>query len=99
VYNRKSFYALTIAFGIASTLNAHATLRTSDDSKLQADVQTSLNNRPDLGALNSIRAQSVNHVVYLTGLVDTSQEKWIAESIASQTPGVVGVVNSIEQNN
>ena len=105
VYNRKPLYALALALALTSALSAHATLRTSpsnnpgDDTNIEIAVQALLDTRPELGAPNSIRAQSINHVVYLSGLVDTSQEKWIAESIASRTPGVAGVVNSIEQSN
>jgi osmotically-inducible protein OsmY len=38
-------------------------------------------------------------VVYLHGMVDTGQEKWRAETVASQAPNVARVVNSIEENN
>lgn len=96
-------FALTLVF--ASAVPAHATTSKNtsesalDDAKLKVDVQTLLDESPGLGPPNSIYVQSVDHVVYLNGLVDTGLEKWIAESIASRAPGVKQVVNSIEQHN
>lgn len=42
-----------------------------------------------------IRVQTLDHVVYLYGLVDTNLERSIIESTALEQPGVVRVVNSI----
>jgi osmotically-inducible protein OsmY len=39
--------------------------------------------------------QTLNHVVYLTGLVDTDLERQMAESVALEAKGVAKVVNSI----
>jgi len=39
--------------------------------------------------------QTLNHVVYLTGLVDYGLEKSTAESLAKQVPGVTRVENNI----
>jgi osmotically-inducible protein OsmY len=39
--------------------------------------------------------QTLDHVVYLTGLVDTDLERQIAESVALEADGVSKVVNSI----
>jgi osmotically-inducible protein OsmY len=71
----------------------------SDDAKITTNVQQVLDSHREFGPPKSIRAQSVDHVVYLQGIVDTGLEKWSAESIASQTPDVTRVVNSIEENN
>ncbi len=103
--NPRSFYALTLAIVLTSVLSGCATFRKcetdrcSDDTKIKANVQALLDSQPQLGPPNAILVQSIDHVVYLYGLVDTSQEKRIAESVASQAPGVIAVVNSIEQNN
>jgi BON domain len=101
----KTPFLSALALVFASTLPAHAMSAKNasesaiDDAKIKADVQTSLDENAGVGPPNSIRVQAVDHVVYLHGLVDTGLEKWIAGSIASRTPGVEEVVNSIEQNN
>jgi osmotically-inducible protein OsmY len=42
-----------------------------------------------------IEVQTRNHVVYLSGIVDSGVEVENAESVARQTEGVSDVVNSI----
>jgi hypothetical protein len=42
-----------------------------------------------------IKVQTLDHVVYLYGLVDTNLERNIIESTALDVPGVAGVVDSI----
>jgi osmotically-inducible protein OsmY len=37
----------------------------------------------------------LDHVVYLSGLVDTDLERQMAESVAQEAKGVAKVVNSI----
>jgi len=94
-----------LALLLASSLSACATLRDHDsegcsvDMKIRTNVQDLIDERADLGAPHSIHVQAIDRVVYLTGLVDTSVDKRIAESVAAHTPGVARVVNSIEQNN
>jgi len=39
--------------------------------------------------------QTLDHVVYLNGVVDTDTQRLMAESIAQQAKGVTKVVNSI----
>jgi osmotically-inducible protein OsmY len=39
--------------------------------------------------------QTLNHVVYLNGVVDTDLERQMAESVAHEAEGVAKVVNSI----
>jgi len=39
--------------------------------------------------------QSLDHVVYLNGVVDTDMQRQMAESVAHQAKGVAKVVNSI----
>jgi osmotically-inducible protein OsmY len=66
-----------------------------DDARITANVQSRLDSHSDLGSPNSIGVQTVNHVVYLNGIVSTRLESDIAESVANKTPGVTNVVNSI----
>jgi len=44
---------------------------------------------------NLIQVQTLDHVVYLSGLVDTDFQQQMAQSVALQAPGVSRVVNSI----
>lgn len=65
------------------------------DAKIAADVRALMNHYPALEAPNSIRVQSMDHVVYLYGEVDTDLERSMAESVAGAIPGVSRVVDSI----
>lgn len=44
---------------------------------------------------NAIRVQTLDHVVYLSGVVASGLEIGAAESIASAVPGVTRVMNSL----
>ncbi len=48
---------------------------------------------------NSVRIQTLNKVVYLTGVVDTDVERSLAVSLAGDVTGVARVVDSISINN
>lgn len=50
---------------------------------------------PALEPPNLLNVQTVDHVVYLYGLVDTDLEREVAESVGLQVTGVTKVVNSI----
>jgi osmotically-inducible protein OsmY len=65
------------------------------DATITANVQAQLNQHPDLGGPNSINVETLNHVVYLDGLVSTGMDSRTAESVALQVPGVSRVVNSV----
>jgi hypothetical protein len=64
------------------------------DAKITADVVLQLN-RCSFLEPNVIGVQTMDHVVYLNGVVRSSLEIGTAESIADQVPGVARVVNSI----
>jgi osmotically-inducible protein OsmY len=64
-----------------------------DDAKITANVQTSFSQHPDLGS--RIGVQTLDRVVYLTGYVSAGEMRAAAESIASATPGVKRVVDTI----
>ncbi len=68
------------------------------DAKITAEVSTALNQHPELEGANSIHVQTLDHAVYLNGLVDTPFQRETAESIALKTPGVARVVNMIAVN-
>ena len=65
------------------------------DAKITADVKALFQQHPILEPPNLLTVQTVDHVVYLYGLVDTDYEREIAELVALQAPGVGKVVNSI----
>ena len=65
------------------------------DAKITAKVQAALNQHADLGPPDSIRVQTLNHVVYLNGLVDDGLAKRSAVTITKQVAGVTTVVNNI----
>jgi hypothetical protein len=64
------------------------------DAKITADVVLQLN-RCSFLEPNVISVQTMDHVVYLNGVVRSGLEVGTAESIAGQVPGVARVVNSI----
>jgi osmotically-inducible protein OsmY len=68
------------------------------DAAITADVTAQFARYPPL-TVNSVRIQTLDRVVYLTGLVDTDVERLLAVSIASDVSGVTRVVDSISVNN
>ena len=66
-----------------------------DDQRITRDVQALLNQHPALEPPNLIAVQTLDHVVYLNGLVDTDLERQLVESVAARAKGVTRVVNSI----
>jgi osmotically-inducible protein OsmY len=64
------------------------------DAKITANVLAKFSQRLDLEP-NAITVQTLDHVVYLYGLVSSSLEISTAESIARKVPGVTGVVSSV----
>ena len=65
------------------------------DANVTARVQALFDQHPELGPPNSIHVQTLNHVVYLNGLVSMGLERQEAESVALEASGVTRVVNSI----
>ena len=65
------------------------------DANITAEVRALFQQHPILEPPNLLTVQTLDHVVYLYGLVDTDYEREIAELVALQAPGVAKVVNSI----
>lgn len=97
----KPLYALAATFTLAGALGGCATFEDrdpavrNDDAAITKNVQAQLNQYAALGAPNSIGVQTVDHVVYLNGLVDGGLEKRSAASEVEKVPGVTQVVNNI----
>jgi osmotically-inducible protein OsmY len=68
------------------------------DAKITADVVSQFRRCSSLEP-NVITVQTLDHVVYLYGIVASGLEIGTAESIALQVPGVARVVNSIVISN
>ncbi|HLN23925.1 MAG TPA: BON domain-containing protein [Patescibacteria group bacterium] len=64
------------------------------DAKLSADIQAQLDARPALDA-NGVYVHTMDHVVYLNGIVDTVGQRREAKAIVLGVPGVTQVVNNI----
>ena len=97
----KPHYAFLLLLLLAGALPGCATFgkcepgECSNDAMITTNVQTLLDQRPELGPPHSIAVQTRGGVVYLDGQVDAGLERETAESVASQAPGVARVVDSI----
>jgi osmotically-inducible protein OsmY len=65
------------------------------DAPITAQVRALFRQHPALEPPNLLEVHTLNHVVYLNGMVDTDLERQMAESVANQAKGVTRVVNSI----
>jgi len=65
------------------------------DAEITAEVRALFDEHPVLEPPNLLQVQTVDHVVYLNGVVDTGTQRLMAESVAQQAKGVAKVVNSI----
>jgi len=67
------------------------------DAQITADVKVLLDKHPELAT--SVDVQTLDHVVYLHGLVDTPLESEIAKAVALEAPGVARVESSVTSQN
>src|SRR6202044_1622076 len=65
------------------------------DEQTTAAVSGTISAHPDLGAPSQIQVSTINHVVYLTGIVDTGYQRSIAASLAANTNGVARFFDAI----
>jgi osmotically-inducible protein OsmY len=97
----KHYSTLALIVTLTGALSACAVYRKcgmpgcADDANITAGVQAQIDQHTALEAPNSVRVQTLDHVVYLSGQVDTDTERAMAESVAHQVAGVSRVVNSI----
>jgi osmotically-inducible protein OsmY len=66
-----------------------------DDSRITADVQAQLKQRPSLAPPNRVSVQVRGGIVYLSGQVASDLQRQDAEAAARGVPGVAKVVNTI----
>ena len=65
------------------------------DKEITASVEKVISQYPALQAPNSVRVETIDHVVYLYGQVNTELERATAKEAALSVSGVKRVVNSI----
>jgi len=97
----KPMYALALASMLAGGLGGCAGFRPSgtqsvtSDAEITADAEARLDQIAALGPPGSIRVQTIDNVVYLSGVVDGGLAKRNAEAAVRQVPGVQQVVDDI----
>lgn len=64
------------------------------DAEVSRQVMDALRQHRDL-PIGDIYVQTVDHVVYLHGLIDTDRQRYIVIDVARQIHGVLGVVDSL----
>jgi osmotically-inducible protein OsmY len=91
----------TFALVLMAALSGCATYRKCGfsgcpgDAQITAEIEALIRQHPAIEAPNSVRVNTVDHVVYLYGQVNNEQERATAESLAHQVAGVRQVVDSI----
>jgi osmotically-inducible protein OsmY len=94
-------YALAFALVLTGTLPGCAAYKKCGfagcpgDAEITAQVRALFDQYPVLKPPNLLEVQTLDHVVYLNGVVDTDLERQMAESVAHEAKGVARVVNSI----
>ena len=97
----RQLYAWIFAPILAGGLSGCAAYRTcgfggcAEDAQITANVRAQFDQHLALEPPNLIDVQTLDHVVYLHGLVNTELERSMAQSVALDTAGVARVVNSI----
>jgi osmotically-inducible protein OsmY len=93
------------ALGTLLALGGCATVATCGRKSCEADqaitarVRVLLAQHDSLAAPNLVTVQTIDHVVYLKGLVGTPYQQGLASSVAGQADGVIRVVNLISLEN
>ena len=97
--------AMTVAFGAfavgcapAQTHKACSGENCVSDRDITHNIELEIRGHAELTGW-TINVQTIDGLVYLHGLVDTSPQRDLIESIARETRGVKGVQNSIELRN
>jgi osmotically-inducible protein OsmY len=97
----RGFFAVTSATILAASLCGCAAYRKCGfsgcpgDAKITAEVGALFNQYPELEPPNVLSVQTLDHVVYLTGQVNTDTERDLAKAVALRVAGVRQVINSI----
>ncbi|MEP7044699.1 MAG: BON domain-containing protein [Dokdonella sp.] len=100
----KSLTALALAMLLSAGLSGCATDSACAGAACGADAAITIAVKAELAEHSALQSrdlsvQTIDHVVYLRGLVDTDLEREEAEAAAHGVAGVVEVVNSIVVRN
>ena len=99
--NSKTLSAATLVLLIAAALSGCAVFQKcspencANDAKITAAVNDMLAQHTEFGPPGTIRAETINGVVYLNGLVNSDMERQSAEAFVLRIPDVKDVVNSL----
>jgi osmotically-inducible protein OsmY len=69
------------------------------DAQITAAVEQSFALHPELGAPGDLQVETLNHVVYLNGMVYTDLQRNIANTVALVASNNAPIVNSIAVDN
>jgi osmotically-inducible protein OsmY len=96
-FTRSLFATITLVAAMTgcATYKTCPGSRCTSDEDTTAAVNSALSAHADLGPPNQIQVSTIDHVVYLTGIVDTGYQRSSAGTLAAKTDGVTRVVNSI----
>jgi hypothetical protein len=100
----KPVIALFSAFLLCGAVSGCATIEKCGlegcpaDQKITSHVKAMLEQHPDLD-VSQLTVQTLNHVVYLDGIVASDLESDTAAAVAHHVRGVKEVVNNISVNN
>jgi hypothetical protein len=103
ITERRSLCALAFVLILTDVISGCAAYNTykkcgfrgcAGDAKITAEILSQFREHSELEP-NAITVQTLDHVVYLNGLVSSNLEIATAESIARQVPGVTRVVSSV----
>jgi osmotically-inducible protein OsmY len=87
-----------VLIGATSGCAVSGTRRSSGspaDDGISAQVRAQLSQYPAFLDSNSLRVQTYGHVVYLTGQVESDEQRELAESVTAEVAGVARVVDTI----
>ena len=79
----------------SAVAGGHGLSGSSGDDGISANVRAQLSQYPSLRGYNFLRVHTYGRVVYLTGQVDTDEQRDLAESVTSKVAGVARVVDTI----
>jgi osmotically-inducible protein OsmY len=98
IHSVGTFILVTAMTGCATHMACSGSGCAADEDTTAA-VNAAISAHADLGPPSQIQVSTTNHVVYLTGIVDSRYQRSIAGTLAAKTDGVTKVVNSIDTSN
>jgi len=94
LFRSKLASVVVLATVVSGSAYAQSAGEGGDDAQIRAAVLQQIDDRSEL-KFDNIAVRSVDHVVYLEGLVDTRVDQEEAATIAAAVPGVTKVYNEL----